>query len=177
MRHLTPIEILAVVLVLIAAVSDFRTRRIPNWLTLPGVCAGLVANTVLSGVPGLKSSLEGLAMGLGIYLLLYIVRAMGAGDAKLMAALGSILGPRDWFFIFLASSIVGGIFAVILMIRKGRAKETLRNSAFIATELAQMRAPYERRSDLDVKNPNALRMPHGVAIAVGTIACLALSLI
>jgi prepilin peptidase CpaA len=102
---------------------------------------------------------------------------MGAGDVKLMAAVGAIVGPAHWFVIFIASSIAGGIFAVVLMLWKGKARETLFNSFFIAGELAHFRAPYARRSDLDVKNPEGLRMPHGVAIAAGTMACLAMALV
>ena len=177
MPSYSPIEILVAVVVLTAAATDLRSRRIPNWLTLSGVCAGLIVNGVLAGMQGLKTSLMGLAVAFGTYFLFYALRAMGAGDVKLMAAVGAIVGPTHWFFIFLASSIAGGIFAVALMVWKGKARETLFNSFFIVTELARFRAPYARRSDLDVKNPNALRMPHGLAIAAGTMACLALALV
>lgn len=172
MPHFSWIRLLVSVLVLTAAVTDIRSRRIPNWLTLSGVCVGLGANFALSGWPGLKSSLSGLALGFGVYFVLYALRAMGAGDVKLMAAVGSIVGPESWIAVFIASAIAGGIFAAFLMIRKGRVRQTLGNTAFIAGELMQFRAPHQSRSDLDVKNPNALRLPHGVAIATGTVACL-----
>jgi hypothetical protein len=60
----------------------------------------------------------------------------------------------------------------VLMVWKGRVWETLQNTFFIVGELVHLRAPFTRRKDLDVKNPGALRMPHGVAIAAGTLACL-----
>jgi hypothetical protein len=69
------------------------------------------------------------------------------------------------------------VFAVILMLRKGRVRQTLWNSFFIASELLHFRAPYKRHTHLDVKDPRALRLPHGVAIAAGTVACLLLAVI
>ena len=177
MPRFSPIEILVLVVVLAAAFTDIRSRKIPNWLTLAGICAGLSLNTYLSGWGGLLTSLEGLLLGFGAYLVLYALRAMGAGDVKLMAAVGAIVGPGSWFMVFIASALAGGVLAVILMIWKGRIKQTLLNTLYITGELLHFRPPYERRSDLDVKDPRALNMPHAVAIATGTVACLALALI
>jgi len=177
MPHFSAIDILVAVIVLIAAVTDFRTRRIPNWLTISGICSGLALNCVLAGWSGLKTSLSGLALGFVVYFFFYFLRAMGAGDVKLMAAVGAIVGPSSWLVIFIASALAGGLFALILMVWKGRVKETLHNTLFIAGELMQFRPPHKRRADLDVKDPRAVNMPHGVAIAAGTMACLLLAAI
>jgi prepilin peptidase CpaA len=177
MPHYSPVQILVVVVVLMAAITDIRSRRIPNWLTLFGVLAGLVLNFVLAGWAGLAHSAEGLLLGFGCYFALYALRAMGAGDVKLMAAVGAIVGPVDWFKIFIASAFAGAVLAIFLMIQKHRVRETLRNTFFIFGELMHFRAPYERRKHLDVRDPNALNMPHGVAIATGTLACLLLGVI
>jgi prepilin peptidase CpaA len=171
------IRILAAVVTIAAAVTDLRSRRIPNWLTLSGVSAGLLFNGVIHGLPGLKTSLGGMALGFGAYFVLYCLRAMSAGDVKLMAAVGAIVGPSDWVAVFIASAVAGGVLAVVLMFAKGRAKETLWNTFFIAGELAHFRAPFQRRKELDVKNPHALKLPHGVAIAAGTVVCLLLGII
>jgi prepilin peptidase CpaA len=177
MPHFSAIQILVAVIVVIAAATDIRSRRIPNWLTLSGVLAGLSLNFYLSGWPGIRSSASGMALGFGAYFALYALRAMGAGDVKLMAAVGAILGPANWIAVFIASAFAGGLFAIVLMIWKGRIKETLTNTLFITGELIQLRAPHKRRSDLDVRDPRALNMPHGVAIAAGTLACLLLAVI
>ncbi len=177
MPHYSAIRILVAVLVLAAAATDIRSRRIPNWLTLAGVCAGLSLNWALYGLPGLKASATGLLLGFGSYFALYCLRAMGAGDVKLMAAVGAIVGPANWFSVFIATALAGGVLAVVLMIWKGRVRETLWNTFFIVQELAHFRAPFKKRSDLDVKDPRALNMPHGVAIAAGTLACLVLAVI
>jgi prepilin peptidase CpaA len=175
--HYSTIQILAAVLVLVAGATDLHSRRIPNWLNLAGIAAGFAANWSAAGASGLWTSFSGLLLGFGVYFALYALRAMGAGDVKLMAALGAIVGPGDWFKIFLATAIAGGVIAVAMMIWTGRVKETLANTFFIVGELIHLRPPFERGKHLDVKNSNALRMPHGVAIAAGTLACLAFAVI
>jgi len=168
-------DICVALLVLIAGATDIRSRRIPNWLTLSGVCAGLALHAATAGSTGFKFSAEGMGLGFVAYLALYLLRAMGAGDVKLMAAVGAIVGPAGWISVFVATALAGGVLALGLIIFKRRVRQTLWNSFFIVTEMAHFRAPYQRRSDLDVKDPRALNMPHGVAIAVGTAAVLLLA--
>ena len=177
MLRYSAIQILVAVIVTAAAATDLRSRKIPNWLTLSGVCAGLLLNWNISGLAGIRSSLEGMGLGFGAYFVLYCLHAMGAGDVKLMAAVGAIVGPENWFRVFIATAIAGGVLALALVIWKGRLRETLWNALFIAGELARFRAPHKRRSDLDVKDPRSLKMPHGVAIAAGTVTCLLLAVI
>jgi prepilin peptidase CpaA len=177
MRNYSTIQILAAALVLVAAVTDIRSRRIPNWLTLLGVLVGLSLNGVTYGLAGVRNSLGGMLLGFSAYLILYLLRAMGAGDVKLMAALGAIVGPENWVAVFIASAVAGGVLAIALMVWTGRVRETLFNTLLIVQELAHFRAPFKRNTHLDVKDPRALNMPHGVAIAAGTVACLALSVI
>ena len=170
-HHLTQ-ELCVAALVCAAAATDVRSRRIPNWLTLLGVCAGLLVHTVAKGVGGLKFSGEGLLLAFGAYFVLYCLRAMGAGDVKLMAAVGALVGPAHWISVFIATALTGGLLAVGLIVRKRRVRLTLWNTAFIVNELLHLRPPYKRRSNLDVKDPSALNMPHGVAVAAGTLAAL-----
>ena len=165
----------AAALVCVACVTDLRVRRIPNWLTLSGVCAGLLLHTATAGYAGAVFSIEGLLLGFGAYFALYCLRAMGAGDVKLMAAVGALVGPGIWIWVFIATSLAAGVLAVGLMVVKRRVRETLWNTFFIVNELAQFRAPWKRRADLDVKDSRALNMPHGVAIAAGTAAVLLLA--
>ena len=162
--------------VLGAAVYDVRYRRIPNWLTAGGVLAGLALNGFLyQGLPGLRFALAGLAAGFGVYFVLYMLRAMGAGDVKLMAAVGAVAGWQNWFGIFLITAILGGIMALILAATRGRVRKTLWNVGFILSEMKSGRPAYVGKEELDVKNPKALGLPHGAVIAVGTIFFLALS--
>jgi len=169
-------EVLLMIVVLCAAVYDVRYRRIPNWLSLSGVLLGLALNAFLyQGWPGLRLSLQGLGMGFGVYFMLYALRAMGAGDVKLMAAVGSIVGWRDWFGTFLITAIIGGAMALILMTAKGRVRKTLWNLSFILSELKSGRPAYLGKEELDVRSPKALGLPHGAVIAVGSMFFLALA--
>src|SRR5690349_15418627 len=85
--------ILASVL-LVAGVTDLRSSKIPNWLTLSTMVAGLLGHSLLNGLPGLLFSAKGLGLGLAMFLLLYIIGGMGAGDVKLLAAVGSFIGAE-----------------------------------------------------------------------------------
>jgi prepilin peptidase CpaA len=170
------IEVVLLALVLGAAVYDVRYRRIPNWLTMLGVLAGLGLNTFLyQGWPGLRLALLGLVMGFGVYFVLYALRAMGAGDVKLMAAIGAMVGWQDWFGIFIITAIIGGFAALVLVVFRGRLKRTLFNVSFILSEMKSGRPAYVGKEELDVRSPKALGLPHGAVIAVGTIVFLWLS--
>ena len=150
------VEAVLLALVLGAAVYDVRYRRIPNWLTVAGV-------------------LVGLAIAFVVYFILYALRAMSAGDVKLMAAVGAIVGWPNWFGIFIITAIIGGIMALILIAARGRVKKTFWNVGFILSELKRGRPAYMRREELDVKSPKALGLPHGAVIAVGTLFFLAVA--
>lgn len=171
MQTLSPIPLpaagLLFALVSIAAIYDFRFRRIPNWLTVGGVIAGFLVNLEIFSSAGLGVAAAGLGLAMLIYLPLYLLHGMGAGDVKLMAAIGAIAGPGHWLMIFLATALIGGVLAVCLSAAKGRLRQVLFNVSFMVFELAHFRAPFRTNSVLDVRNAAALRMPHGVSIAIG----------
>jgi prepilin peptidase CpaA len=170
------VELVLMVLVLAAAIYDVRYRRIPNWITASGVVIGLALNSFLyQGVAGLLFALKGFGVGFGLYLLLYAIHAMGAGDVKLMAAVGSLVGWGDWFGIFLVTAILGGIMAIIVSLARGRMMRTVSNIGYIFGEMRQGRPAYLSREELDVKSPKSVGLPHGAVIAVGTLFFLALS--
>ena len=136
----------------------------------------MALNTFLyQGWPGLRFALKGLGLGFGVYLVLYALRAMGAGDVKLMAAVGAIVGWEDWFGIFIITAIIGGIMSLILVVVARTLKKTLFNVGFILSEMKSGRPAYLKNEELDVKSNKALRLPHGAVIAVGTLFFLALS--
>jgi prepilin peptidase CpaA len=167
---------LLIALVAIAAVYDVLVRRLPNWLTAAGLIIGLTLNTILRGVwPGLSFSLAGLLAAFAVYFTMYSLRAMGAGDVKLMAAVGSMVGWEDWIAIFLITAVIGGVTALVLVAVRGRVRKTLWNVAFILSEMKSGRPAYARNEELDVRSSKALSLPHGAVIAVGTAVFLALA--
>jgi prepilin peptidase CpaA len=164
---------LLLALIVAAAIFDVRYRRIPNWLTLSGLLAGIAMNSFLDPVwSGLKTSLLGFLTGFGIYFALYAIRAMGAGDVKLMAAVGAMVGWQDWFAIFAITAVLGGICAVLFSIARKRLGKTFWNVGFILSEMKHGRPAYLANEELDVKSSKGFRMPHGAIIALGTVLFL-----
>jgi prepilin peptidase CpaA len=169
------VEVVLLVMLLAAAVFDVRYRRIPNWVTLSGVVLGIALNTIIGApVAGLGFSLAGLGIAFGIYVALYALRAMGAGDVKLMAAIGALVGWERWFGIFFVTALIGGVMAMILLLARRRLKQTLFNVGFILSEMKSLRPAYLAKEELDVRHKKALGLPHGAVIAVSTVFYLAL---
>src|SRR5580692_9205637 len=149
-------QILLGILVAIAAVFDIRYRRIPNWLVLAGIIVGFAWNVYASGWSGLLRALEGLGLGFILYFPLYLLRARGAGDVKLLAAVGAITGPGNCLWIFLLTAILGGVIALILLIFRGRVRHTFFNVGWMVQDLLQLRAPYRTNEELDVTKDKGL---------------------
>jgi prepilin peptidase CpaA len=168
-----PAQILLAALAIVAAVFDFRTRRIPNWLTAAGIVCGFACQIWLFRWAGAREATLGAGVALLIYLPLFALRAVGGGDVKLMAAVGSIAGPKAWIAIFLVTALVGGAMALVLIACKGRLSRTLRNVGILLHELGHLRAPHRVEQELDVTGDQGLRLPHGGTIAAGTLLCLA----
>jgi len=174
------VQAILLLMVIVAAVYDIRYRRIPNWLTASGVLVGLVLNAFLQtpapavlSFGGLLFALKGLGLAFGVYFFLYALRAMGAGDVKLMAAVGSLVGWQNWFGIFIVSAVIGGIAALVLSLVKGRLRTTFWNVGFILSEFGHGRPAYLRREELDVRSKKSVGLPHGAVIAAGTLLFLA----
>ena len=158
---------IALALAITAAIFDVQQRRIPNWLTYPGIIAGLILRGLLFGWRGLGSAVEGFLLLGGIMFLFYVVRAMGAGDVKLIAAVGSIVGPEHGFIILLATAICGGLLAIVYALYRGRMGSTLKNLGSVVLFHAQ--TGLQAHPELNLDNPATLRMPYGLAIAAGTL--------
>ena len=171
------LALMLVAMVLTAAIWDLKSRRIPNWLSLTGIILGVALNSFLYGLAGLKESLEGMGMAFGIYFVLYLIRAMGAGDVKLMAAVGAFVGPANWFYIFLITAVLGGVIALAVLAWHKRLRKTFGNVSFIVSEMMHLRAPYMGREELSVKSQKAFTLPHGAVIGLGCILFLSWPLV
>jgi prepilin peptidase CpaA len=160
---LKPVILLgAELLAVVAGYTDFRSRRIPNWLTVPGLLVGLAMNTALGRWDGLKTSLLGAGVGLALLLPFVLLRSLGAGDWKLAGALGAFTGPGRLVDLLLGSVFVAGVMAVCLVIYKGRSRQTIRNIGHILVSLVTFQLPGDRVS---LDNPDSLKVPYGVALA------------
>ncbi len=153
----------ALVVASIAGVLDWRFRRIPNWLTVAGVAAGLAVNTILYRWPGLRAALLGTVLGLGLLLPFVLLRGLGAGDWKLAGALGACLGPQQLLSVLIGTILVAGVMALAVVIWKGRLKKTLLNILHLLAALFSLRMP---GLEVSLDDPKSTKIPFGVAVAV-----------
>jgi prepilin peptidase CpaA len=155
---------LAFILIL-AAAFDLRQRRIPNVLTLPVMAGGIIYWSVFNGVDGFMHGTGGLLLGIGFLIIFYLMGMMGAGDVKLMGAVGSFLGPQGVFHAFLCSAIIGGLYSLFVLARSKAVKQT-------ASRYWMILKGYLGTGQLIYIPPEEGELPrlcYGVAISLGTI--------
>ncbi len=154
-----------------ASWTDIRESRIPNALTFPGALCGIALNAAASGVDGFFFGLWGWALGVGLLLVPYLLSGMGAGDVKLLGAVGGFLGPRAVFEAFLVSALVGGLYAVALVLLRREAFQGVfreRIAALYAAAATRSAAP------LAIETTRGRpRLRYGLAIALGTSTYIA----
>ena len=152
-------------LLVAAAWTDFRTRRIPNALTITGLAAALV----LRAVVGPEAIIEGLVGALLAFVLtlpLLMLGVMGGGDVKLLIAIGAFMGPRDFLWAGILIAIIGGMLAVVDAGRRGVILPVLFNCGQIMKHWATFGRRGANRSFASV---GALTIPYGIAIAAGAL--------
>jgi prepilin peptidase CpaA len=103
---------------------------------------------------------------------LYLLRGIGAGDVKLMAAIGAVVGPANWLLIFVLTAFLGGLTALLLAASKNRLRQTFNNIGLILVRLRHGQAPYASTSELDVRMGQGMRLPHAVIIACSALMFL-----
>ncbi len=159
---------------LVSSVFDLRFQRIPNWITFTAMVVGLTLNGYASGLAGLTDSAGGILLGTGIFIIPYAMGGMGAGDAKLMGAVGAFLGVAGVLVAALLTMAVGGLYAIFLMIRHWRyGKQILRGfkDSLVSLVLMGRKAPSGTTGTDDANKP---RLCYGVAIAAGTLLYMVL---
>jgi len=149
---------------------DARYRRIPNALVLATLVSGLAVNTIFGGFAGALTSLGGFVAAFCLMLLLHVFGAMGAGDVKLFASIGAVVGSALVVPTFLVVVLVGGALAVVTMIRAGAVRETMWRVTQIFVgllpgwEMPRFAVPAERGKTI----------PYGVAITFGSLISVAI---
>jgi prepilin peptidase CpaA len=164
---------LLTILLLFAAIADYRSHRIPNQLVLLGMAFALIDQCVRWPVlEGPLFVIGGILVGFSLFFPMYLLRAMGAGDVKLLAMVGAFLGPADTFRVALATMIVGGVMAIAFAVVKGTMGLMTRNLRSLF-QVGLLDVLGGRAPNLQINHElSAGRMPYGVAISVGTMGYL-----
>jgi prepilin peptidase CpaA len=168
---------------LVATFTDLRSRRIPNWLVIPFLLAGILISPFRpdwqgngrgfgwhgfgQGFADLGQSLAGMGLGILIFGVLFWLGGMGGGDLKLCAALGAWIGPMQLFIAMVYTGMAGGIMVLCWAGFGGFFKELFTGASdlvFGLKERGTMRDP-----ELTLANPLKRRMPYAPAIAIGTL--------
>ena len=165
-------------LLTIAVWHDVRTYRIPNALVFSGTALALVLHSVLPagsgfvgsapGGIGLLSALGGLLVGLGDFMPLYLTRAAGAGDVKLMGMVGAFLGPGNALGAAVATAVAGAVLAIVFTLKARALRRMLSNMRLLLFAMFA-RLSAEQGPTFDAQADTAARVPYSLAIAAGTV--------
>ena len=160
----------ALLLCAAASALDVKSSRIPNILTLGGAALGLVAGATTHGLPGLGQAAAGWVVGCGLFLPFFLLGGMGAGDVKLLAALGAWLGPSTTLFVALYAGVAGGVMAVVVSLVRGYMKHLVTNlwGLLIYWRIAGL----QPMPGLTLRTASSPRLPYALPISAGTVAAL-----
>jgi len=154
----------------LACFWDVRTRRVPNVLTLGTALVGLVAHGVTGGVAAIAASGGGWLLGLALFMPFYLLGGLGAGDVKLLAALGAWLGPTEIVWVALYGAVAGGVLAVFVSVAHGHLRRAFANVWLLLTHWAV--AGVRPMPGLTLADAAGPRLPYSVPIAAGLVATL-----
>jgi prepilin peptidase CpaA len=158
----TTITLLILAAASVSVVSDLRERRVYNVVTMPAMAAGLVLNALRDGPSGLLWAMAGLLLAAALFLIPVALGGMGAGDLKLVAALGALGGPGYAFWCVAFACLAGGVFAFAVLVARRRFFEVAGGMALAA---------YTRQP---LQADSGIRLPYALPIAVGAVAALLL---
>ena len=152
---------------LFATVTDVRDRKIPNALTGAAVIMGVLVHLAWDGWGGLGSSVEaGLLSGV-LFLALYIAGGIGAGDVKLMAAIGFLNGLPSLELVLLGTAISGGLFAIAVSVHKGNLSQSMSRMGALL-HIGEAQRTQAAGADA-LKGAEALSIPYAIPIAAGCL--------
>lgn len=170
--------ILGLVLI-ISLLTDIKNRKILNIITLPAILLGFVYYTITLGWEGFLFSGKGFLVGLGVLLIPYLLGGMGAGDVKLMASIGALTGTTFTFYSFIYTGLIGGIIALILIVKAKGLWNSIKSGWFILKSFVFKMFFLRGNLGEVVVNDNKqidsrIAFPYAVAIVLGTICAFLL---
>ena len=157
-------------LLALCTATDIRANKIPNFITMPFAVLAVIVHSLSSGLDGFLLSTAGMATGIGLLILPYIMSGMGAGDVKLMGAVGSFLGAKATFEAFILIAFAGGIYSLaLILIRRDVFKGFFSEKLLVLSSMVMLRQYVPIQTESSGQKP---RLKYGVAITLGTIAYL-----
>jgi prepilin peptidase CpaA len=167
---MTALNIFVGILLALACLSDLRTRRIPNVLTISAAASAVLFHLATGGWSAAGWSVAGLFLGAALFFPMFALRGMGAGDVKLLAAIGAWLGPGQVAIVALATSIAGGVIAVIVALGHGYLRKALTNLYLVL--LHWRIAGVRPLPELTLEKASGPRLAYAFPIAIGTVVTL-----
>jgi prepilin peptidase CpaA len=155
---------------LVGSVFDVKSRRIPNFVTMPAFLFGLALHLALGGWRQLLSSLAAGLICAAVFLVFYLAGGMGAGDVKLILAVGCIAGLSHVAYLLVLTALSGGVMAIVWAVARGQLQQTIMNVGELASH--HRHEGLQPHPDLNLKNAATLRLPYALAIAGGSILTL-----
>ena len=164
------VQVVVLAVGVVACITDVRSRKIPNVLTFGTAAVGLLFHLMVGGLAGLGTAAAGWVVGVLLFLPFFLLRGMGAGDVKLLAALGVWLGPYHVVWLALFASLSGGVMALVVAISTGQIRTVFRNlgTMLLFWYVAGPRPVPEQTLDRS-RSP---RLAYAIPIFVGTVITL-----
>jgi len=167
--HIEPIYIAAAIAT-VACVTDLRDRRIPNVLTFGAALVALVVHAFVGGASGIVTSGAGWLVGVALFFPFFALGGLGAGDVKLLGAIGAWLGPYPVLYVALYSSLAGGLFALIVALEAGYLREAFRNLGYLA--MFWKAHGLRRVEGFDLASSKSPRLAYAIPVLAGVLVTL-----
>ena len=167
-------QIYLAITLICAGIIDFKKQKIPNYLTFPTVLIALIYHIYINGMAGLLFSISGMFTGIALLIIPYAMGGMGAGDVKLLGAIGAFVGFKSVFIVFLFTALYGGIYAIMALIWYERSLSIFIKKAFHTLLSVVLTKQYNVKSEnTDKSKP---RLCYGIAIALGGFSYMGLTM-
>ncbi len=159
--------------ILLASWIDYSQRRVPNWLNLTLIIAGFTLQCYYFGWAGLATGAAGLLTGFGLLIIPWSMQAMGAGDVKLLAAIGVCMGPLLTIYSFGLGALIGGLTAAVMIVSTGRLRLACANLGVILTKCSARQTLFSEFGSVKSFGASSQLLPYGVPLTAGTLIILA----
>jgi prepilin peptidase CpaA len=151
----------------VGCIHDLRDRRVPNYLTFGSAAVAIIYALMTAGWSGVGTAIGGWALGVGLFIPFFLLRGMGAGDVKLLAALGAWVGPISLLSLTFYTAVSGGVMALLVVLWRRKLITTFENLWLLLCHFKVV--GLKPMSELSLENKNTMSLPYALPIAAGTI--------